>query len=332
MKVFCGYVKKERWHIGTYLGFMGIFVIIFSLYGVKTEALSYAVFLSTLWLLFFWTMDFMRYRKKHKELLELEGKTKTQWEMLPEPENLVDEDYQWMVRELLDTINEQKTEYLTEQQDMMDYYSLWAHQIKTPISAMRILLQSQEESQDTEYSRALKAELFKIEQYVDMVLTYLRMDSMSADMVFQWHSLEELAKQAVRKYSQLFILQKIKLEIDIDDRKVLTDKKWLVFVIGQILSNALKYTKQGKISIYTQNQALVIEDTGIGIEAEELPRVFERGFTGYNGRRDGKSTGIGLYLCKRVMDKLSHGIAIDSVAGKGTKVYLILGRKEMTVE
>ena len=145
-------------------------------------------------------------------------------------------------------------------------------------------------------------------------------------------NLEELAKQAVRKYSQLFILQKIKLEIDIDDRKVLTDKKWLVFVIGQILSNALKYTKQGKISIYTQNQALVIEDTGIGIEAEELPRVFERGFTGYNGRRDGKSTGIGLYLCKRVMDKLSHGIAIDSVAGKGTKVYLILGRKEMTVE
>ena len=163
MKVFCGYVKKERWHIGTYLGFMGIFVIIFSLYGVKTEALSYAVFLSTLWLLFFWTMDFMRYRKKHKELLELEGKTKTQWEMLPEPENLVEEDYQWMVRELLDTINEQKTEYLTEQQDMMDYYSLWAHQIKTPISAMRILLQSQEESQDTEYTRALKAELFKIE-------------------------------------------------------------------------------------------------------------------------------------------------------------------------
>ena len=204
MKVFCGYVKKERWHIGTYLGFMGIFVIIFSLYGVKTEALSYAVFLSTLWLLFFWTMDFMRYRKKHKELLELEGKTKTQWEMLPEPENLVEEDYQWMVRELLDTINEQKTEYLTEQQDMMDYYSLWAHQIKTPIAAMRLVLSDN----DTDTARELRDELQKTEQYVEMVLMYLKLDAGAEDYVIRECSLDSIIKQAVKKYASQFIRKK----------------------------------------------------------------------------------------------------------------------------
>ena len=332
MRIFWSYLKKERWHILTYLGFAGIFVIIFYLYDVRTDALSYAVFLSAVWLLFFWTADFMRYRKKHETLLELERKIRTQWEMFPVPEDLTEADYQRMLEELFDAGKEQKTEYMTSRQDMMDYYSLWAHQIKTPISAMRILMQSQEETQDLEYVRILRAELFKIEQYVDMVLTYLRMESMSADMVFQWYSLEELVKQAIRKYSQLFILQKIKLEINIEDRQVLTDEKWLVFVIGQILSNALKYTKRGQISIYTEDRALVIEDTGIGIQAEDLPRVFERGFTGYNGRGGGKSTGIGLYLCKSVMDKLSHGISVESMVGKGTKVFLILGRKELTIE
>ena len=136
-----------------------------------------------------------------------------------------------------------------------------------------------------------------------------------------------------RKYSQMFILKKIQLVYTPIEMKVLTDEKWLVFVLEQILSNALKYTSTGKISVYTKGQnCLVIEDTGIGIWPEDLPRVFEKGFTGYNGRKDKKSTGIGLYLCKSVIDKLKHQIWIESEAGKGTKVYLSLQRNMMRHE
>lgn len=177
-----------------------------------------------------------------------------------------------------------------------------------------------------------EVELFKIEQYVEMVLTYLRMEGMSSDLSFDICSLDSIIRQAVRKYSQMFILRKIRLEYTAVETKVLTDEKWTVFAIEQILSNALKYTPSGKISIYMEEACLVIEDTGIGIWPEDLPRVFEKGFTGYNGRTDKKSTGIGLYLCKSVMDKLMHKIWIQSEAGKGTKVYLSFERKSIRHE
>ena len=180
-------------------------------------------------------------------------------------------------------------------------------------------------------------ELFRTEQYVEMVMTYLRIGDISRDMVLSWYPLDDMIRQAVRKYSRLFIIQKLKLDFRETDSMVLTDEKWLVFVIEQILSNALKYTKKGTVSIYAQKEgpsqiALVIEDTGIGIAGEDLPRVFERGFTGYNGREYKKSTGIGLYLCKKVMDRLGHGMRIQSVPGEGTKVFLDLGRKPVEAE
>ena len=121
-------------------------------------------------------------------------------------------------------------------------------------------------------------------------------------------------------------MKKIKLDYETVNSRVLTDEKWLVFVLEQLLSNALKYTRSGRISIHMEGKELVVEDTGIGIQAEDLPRVFEKGFTGYNGRTDKKSTGIGLYLCKSVMDKLRHQIRIESEVGIGTKIYLNLTR------
>lgn len=215
---------------------------------------------------------------------------------------------------------------------------MWVHQIKTPISAMRMLLQTMEEEYPEEKKlRELKAELFRIEQYVEMVLTYLRMEDMASDLKFEHYPLDDLIRASIRKYSQMFILKKIRLEYQAVNQNVITDKKWLCFVIEQILSNALKYTeKGGTIQIFTKQESnqlwLVIEDNGIGIWEEDLPRVFERGFTGYNGRADKKSTGIGLYLCKKVMRQLRHQIRIESKVGVGTQVFLGLAREELHPE
>lgn len=151
------------------------------------------------------------------------------------------------------------------------------------------------------------------------------------------YSLDAIVRQVIRKYSQMFILRKIHLQYAKTSQCIVTDEKWLQFVLEQVLSNALKYTKDGgMIFIYTEEKenkkCLVIEDSGIGIQAEDLPRVFEKGFTGYNGRADKKSTGIGLYMCKKIMERLNHQIWIESEIDKGTKVYLDLAREEWTIE
>ena len=214
-------------------------------------------------------------------------------------------------------------------EDMTDYYTLWAHQIKTPIAAARLLLQEDPGAVGTE----VEVELLKIEQYVDMVLGYLRLDSESTDYVLRDTDLDGLLRQAVRKFARMFILKKITLDFRETGRTVLTDGKWLSFVVEQVLSNALKYTPAGgRIRIYGDGETLVIADSGIGIRPEDLPRVFEKGFTGYNGREDKKSTGIGLYLCRRVMDRLNHGISIVSRPGQGTLVRLDLSRGRRVVE
>ena len=209
-----------------------------------------------------------------------------------------------------------------------DYFTLWAHQIKTPIAAMRLILQTRPENSAGELSQ----ELFRVEQYVEMVLNYLRLDSDSTDFVFRTCDLDGIIRQCVRKYAKQFIRKKISLEYEGTDVQVLTDEKWLCFVIEQLLSNALKYTNTGSIRIFTQGETLVIEDTGIGIAPEDLPRVFEKGYTGYNGRTDKKATGIGLYLCKRILQKLGHEISISSVVGQGTSVSIDLSREVLRVE
>ena len=166
-----------------------------------------------------------------------------------------------------------------------------------------------------------------------MVLGYLRIESISSDLVLSQYYLSDVVKQAIRKYATIFIGQKITLDFKEMDCMVLTDEKWLVFVIEQILSNALKYTKSGTISIYMEaEKTLVIKDSGIGIASEDLPRVFEKGFTGFNGRMDKKSTGIGLYLCKKILNKLSHKITITSQIDLGTMVRIDLSSVKILIE
>lgn len=331
MKILKAYIKEHRTQICMYLGAYGIFFVIFDLYHIDLACVEYAFLLSGVWSLLYAVLGFVRYRRTHRELQNVIKGEKEQILEFAEGTTLLEQDYQKLVQKLYTQINETESEQAIERQDMLDYYSMWAHQIKTPIAAMNLLLQTEKEEHPV-LVRELEMELFKIQQYVEMVLTYLRMEDMSEDLSFAVCDLDTVIRQVVRKYSKMFILKKITLVYEPIQETVLTDEKWLSFVLEQLLSNALKYTENGSVHIYKKGQILVVEDTGIGIREEDLPRIFERGFTGYNGRNDKKSTGIGLYLCKSVMDKLQHGLWLESEAGKGTRACMDLSREKLPVE
>lgn len=212
--------------------------------------------------------------------------------------------------------------------DMVDYYTMWVHQIKTPIASMHLILQKE----DSENSRRLRAELFRVEQYVQMVLCFLRLDSDFTDYVIKEYRVDDIIRPAVRRLAPQFIMKKLALEYEHTDEVALTDEKWLSFVVEQVLSNAVKYTSEGSISIKCDGDRLVISDTGIGIAAEDLPRIFDKGYTGFNGRADRKASGIGLYLCRRICDNLGHSIKVESAAGQGTTITIGLRRNKLEVE
>lgn len=331
VKIIVSYLRCNILKIFVILSSFCIFLIVFSLYSLPVEAVGYAALLVVVFLFVISIIDFLLFYKKHMTLNKLRNSIAMSDYIFANSNNLIELDYQ----ELIKTIDKKRTEIISEKEavysDMIDYYTIWAHQIKTPIAAMRLLLQSEPNDINSE----LLDQLFKVEQYVEMVLQYLRMDNMNGDLLIKRYSLDDIIRKAVRKYSKSFIRKRIKLNYEALNYYVLTDEKWLTFVIEQILSNALKYTDEGQISIYMDENSsgtLVIEDTGIGIDEGDLPRVFENGFTGFNGRSDKKSTGIGLYLCKRIIDKLSHTITLESYVGKGTKVYIGLDTVDIIVE
>lgn len=338
MRIFAGFLKERAREILLYIITLALLKFVFFLYNLPSDALNYGFLLVLVIAGISYMIDFFSFYKKHHALCQIEKNMEDALLDLPEPDTLIENDYQDLLEKLEEIRRKLKSEEIISKQVMQDYYGMWVHQIKTPISAMRMLLQTMEDEYPEEKKlRELKAELFRIEQYVEMVLTYLRMEDIASDLKLESYSLDELIRASIRKYSQMFILKKIRLEYKTLNQMVITDKKWFCFVIEQILSNALKYTeKGGTIQIFIKQESgqlwLVIEDNGIGIWEEDLPRVFERGFTGYNGRADKKSTGIGLYLCKRIMVRLRHQIRIESKVGVGTQVFLGVTREELHPE
>lgn len=330
-KLLVSYIKRHISIIVSAGITIVLFLIVFSLYNLPVEAVLYATALSIVAVSLFGIIRFYIYYKRQQKLQWLKQTITLSELEFPQPQDRIEEDYQEIICILSERYTRMLSEVDVKLSDMIDYYTLWVHQIKTPIAAMRLLLQSEEIS----ISEELQDQLFKIEQYVGMVLQYLRVESMSGDMLLSRYDLNDIVKQAIKKHAKSFIRKKITLNYEEINKSVLTDEKWLVFVIEQLISNALKYTNSGSISIYLDTEleaTLVIEDTGIGISPEDLPRVCEKGYTGYNGRADKKSTGIGLYLCKRILNKLSHTLTITSEVSKGTKVYIDLATKELTVE
>lgn len=328
-KIFLSYVKKQLRIIVVLLFFLLVFSVVFYFYALPIEPVAYAALLCCVLGLIYFVLDFVLFREKCLLLYDIKGKISHGISNLPKADNAIEAAFLEFIHSLYEENRSLEYEADKSRDELMDYYTLWAHQIKVPLTALRLLVQTSGME-----NKEIISELFKIEQYVGMVLQYLRVDSMSSDLVFEKYSLDEIAKQAIRNYSTLFIGNDIRLEISELDCQGLTDKKWLGFVIEQILSNSLKYTRAGgAISMYmNKGKILVIEDTGIGISPENLGQVFRRGFTGYNGRLNSKSTGLGLYLCKEILDKLSHSIEVQSRPDAGTRVLLGLGSLDITIE
>lgn len=329
MDFFKGYLKQRRKSIFVFLLFCSIFFCVFALYHLPLEAVIYPAGLCAILGSIFFGTEYKKAKKKHRNLVCLQGLGAELMTDFPKAESMEEQDYQQLVRLLCEEQAKLVTKMNGNYADMMEYYTVWAHQIKTPIASMRLNLQNE----DTDLSRQLTEDLQRVEQYVEMVLAFLRLDAESTDYVIKEHNLDDIVKGAVRKLSTQFIRKKLRLVYEPLNTSVITDEKWLSFVIEQVLSNSLKYTREGSISISLEKtKKLCIRDTGIGIAAEDLPRIFENGYTGYNGRSDKKASGIGLYLCKKICDRLGHKISVSSEPDKGTVICIDLEQRKLEVE
>lgn len=322
---------RDRWKaVGVFVLFSLIFFGVFTLYQLPLGAVLYPVGVCGVLGSVFLVVDVRRAREKHRRLEQLSQLSGAVMGDFPNPTSQDDRDYQHIIRLLRQEQAQREGEMQRSYQDMVDYYTVWAHQIKTPISSMRLTLQSQ----DSSMARQLLEELHRIEQYVEMVLAFLRLDSDSTDYLFREYDLDGIVRGAVRKFSTQFIRRRIALHYEPLSQKVLTDEKWLAFVVEQVLSNALKYTPDGgEVWVGLETPAtLCIRDNGIGIAPEDLPRIFQKGYTGYNGRSDKKASGLGLYLCRRICTNLGHRISAQSTLGQGTTIRISLEREKRWVE
>lgn len=330
MKLWVSYAKAHSKPAAVFFLFCTVFSVCFALYHLPLAAVLYAGGICAALGLIVLILDFRRFVRRYKELRALHSEILVAAGHFPPAANLLEQEYQ----EILLSLSREKTALENRMQsrytDLIDYYTVWAHQIKTPIASLYLTLQND----DSPCSRELTQELQRIEQYVEMVLCYLRLDSDTTDYVIRSCDLDTILRQAVRKFAQQFIYRKIRLVFQPTGFTVLTDEKWLLFVLEQLLSNALKYTKSGGTISITMNDPgiLCIGYTGIGIAPEDLPRIFEKGYTGYNGHSDKKASGIGLYLCRRICGNLSHRISAQSALGRGTVVSLNLNRTELDPE
>lgn len=326
MKNLLLYIKNRiRVIIGIIIAVI-IFMVIFYLSRASMEPLLYSMEVSAFFLVIFGIIDYREFKKKY-ELLKKELNVEQIYEYeIPSEyyENVIEYEYIKLVNRLICMLKQNNEDTASAARDLMDYYAVWAHQIKTPISAQKLLVQTMENGDISEDKiKQIKQELFKIEMYVDCVMNYLRLEDMSNDFVFEGISLEKSVKNVVKRLATQFIYKKISIQIDVSDRIIYTDKKWFEMILEQLLLNSLKYTDiNGKVAIYEQDGNIVIEDNGIGISKEDIPRIMERGYTGLNGRMEKKSSGIGLYLCKKAGDKLGIEFEFKSEQNIGTKVHI----------
>lgn len=322
------YLRAQRRGM-LFLGFCClIFTVSFALYGLPLGAVLYPAALCAAAGGIILLLSLRKSRAVCQELSLMQPHPADLPDELPAAQSPQEQAYQALLLALHADRQKLKSDMNARYHDMTEYYTVWAHQIKTPIAAIRLALQNE----DTPLSRRLTGEVGRVEQYVQMALTYLRLGSDSSDYVIRSCALDDIVRPAVRRFAGEFIQRKIQLNYQMLNYTVITDEKWLGFVVEQVLSNALKYTLQGSVSIYMEPEGvLCIRDTGIGIAPEDLPRVFEKGYTGYNGRSHRKASGLGLYLCREILTRLGHSVSAESQVDHGTTIRIDL-RQHKTIQ
>lgn len=322
------YLRAQRRGM-LFLGFCClIFTVSFALYGLPLGAVLYPAALCAAAGGIILLLSLRKSRAVCQELSLMQHHPADLPDELPAAQSPQEQAYQALLLALHADRQKLKSDMNARYHDMTEYYTVWAHQIKTPIAAIRLALQNE----DTPLSRRLTGEVGRVEQYVQMALTYLRLGSDSSDYVIRSCALDDIVRPAVRRFAGEFIQRKIQLNYQMLNYTVITDEKWLGFVVEQVLSNALKYTPQGSVSIYMEPEGvLCIRDTGIGVAPEDLPRVFEKGYTGYNGRSHRKASGLGLYLCREILTRLGHSVSAESQVDHGTTIRIDL-RQHKTMQ
>ncbi|MGC6769311.1 sensor histidine kinase [Enterococcus sp. LJL128] len=330
MKLFFRYLSDRRITILTYIGMVLLFCTTFFLYDVPFVVYSDALLFSLFFLVIMMSLQFYCYVRKYKQLELGKKSVKLYVQSKKSSRYLLEEEYEELLKSLDQDYRKDIDETKNANYQLMNYYSLWSHQIKTPLAVLN--LKMQENKLD---HTVLKQELFKIDQYLEMMLQYLRLRHTETDFVFEEVDVDRLIKETIKKYATFFIYQELSFSMEDTGQKVISDKKWLQFVVEQILINAIKYTESGGIRIYSnplKPKEIVIEDTGIGILPEDISRVFDRGYTGYNGHNHQKASGLGLSMSKEVMRNLGHQIQLTSEVGVGTKVWLDLSQYRYQIE
>lgn len=270
-------------------------------------------------------LTYWKRRRQMRELLDMAGQLSERYlisEVMELPEQAEDQVYYQLLKMAGKSMLEQIGEVQRERLEYKEYIEQWIHEIKTPITAMKLLC----ENHRTDWTKELLLELEKTNRFTEQALYYARSEHTEKDYSVREMSLSQVVHQAIADNKYLLLQSGVRLEVEEMEDTVYSDEKWVRFILNQLIANAVKYRSgQPVLRFSTRRQqdqvVLVVEDNGIGISPADLPRIFEKGFTGQNGRMVQQSTGIGLYLCKRLCDKLGIGIAAAS-SGQGTAVSL----------
>lgn len=324
------FLLSVRPQLFVFSGMAVVFGVVYVLARLPLTFFLYSLQVSAFLLLLYLIVHYVRYAKRYQLISNLELVTASSLEEIQSSADPVDRLYLEKIETLLGQLRESGNLHDERQTDQLDYFTLWLHQIKTPISAISLLTQSSRAKE----AKQISQELVLLEDYTHMALNYVKLEGAGAEMDLSVVDLDELIKKAVKKYSILFIYKGIRLNYQPLEMKVLSDGKWLQNLLEQILSNSLKYTQEGTISIYrdpANPETLLIEDTGIGIRSEDLPKIFNKGYSGMNGRLHEKSTGLGLFLSKKICQRLGYRLAIDSQSGVGTRVAIDMSREDLQV-
>ncbi|MBR7020011.1 MAG: sensor histidine kinase [Lachnospiraceae bacterium] len=336
MEFLLEFLKDRMYPILWGISVVAVCGLVFWLYSIRGDAIVYSVLLCVTVGLVVLTLDFVRELRRHRARLRSIRTASYERTDLIDEYGVAATDYADLVQALWKRIEDIEDSRFAERREAKDYYTTWVHQIKTPLAVMQMLVKSE----DTEQSRAIAAELFRTEQYVDMALGYIRLGEDASDLAVRECDLDELIRASVRRFAPQFIAKKLSFSYEPNKMKVVTDDKWFTFLLEQLLSNAIKYTYEGGVTVtLTDDAKVIVRDTGIGIAPEDVPRIFEKGFTGFNGRTasdgstdGGRATGLGLYLCRKIAHKLNVGLSVESEVGRGTAFTIDMRKEEILTD